>query len=232
MFDQTQKPNLHRPLMTPCRIWSAAVMTALTCVADDRLIGRSVLPAATFAPGPTSGQQLGTAPINGQRPPFENRQPVQGFSATLNTGPAGTEGRKAGDDGGHTIVLTFSKELVTATATLEEGRGAIVGTTVSGNQVLIELSGVANAQSLRLALPAVTDVYGGTTTATLRFSVLRGDVDGNGVVNPTDVALVQAAINAGGTVNSATFNADVNVNGKINSADAAQTRTRRAQAEL
>jgi len=64
----------------------AAVLTALlgcgTAIAGDaELVGRAVLPADTFRAGPTSGQQLGTAPINGFTPPFINRQPVQGFSA-------------------------------------------------------------------------------------------------------------------------------------------------------
>jgi glycerophosphoryl diester phosphodiesterase len=49
-------------------------------IASDILIGRAVLAAATFAPGPTSGRQLGTAPINGQAVPFVDKQPVQGFS--------------------------------------------------------------------------------------------------------------------------------------------------------
>lgn len=63
--------------------FSAAVPPAL---AADTLIGRAVLPAATFAPGPTSGQQLGTAPINGQAVPFLNKQLVQGFSAVSYAG--------------------------------------------------------------------------------------------------------------------------------------------------
>jgi hypothetical protein len=45
------------------------------------LLGRAVLPAATFAPGPTSGQF--TAGANGFATPFINKQPVQGFSAVL-----------------------------------------------------------------------------------------------------------------------------------------------------
>ncbi|HEY9828775.1 MAG TPA: esterase-like activity of phytase family protein [Stenomitos sp.] len=45
------------------------------------LVGRAVLPAATFAPGPTSGQLITGA--NGQTPPFVSKQPVQGFSAIL-----------------------------------------------------------------------------------------------------------------------------------------------------
>ncbi|MCX7070432.1 MAG: esterase-like activity of phytase family protein [Gammaproteobacteria bacterium] len=51
--------------------------------ATTTLEGRAVLPAATFAAGPTSGQYLGTAPINGIAVPFVDRQPVQGFSAVL-----------------------------------------------------------------------------------------------------------------------------------------------------
>src|SRR5262245_65167984 len=53
------------------------------------LVARAVLPADTFAPGPTSGRQLGVAPINGRTPPFVGRQPVQGFSGILRDGKDG-----------------------------------------------------------------------------------------------------------------------------------------------
>lgn len=46
------------------------------------LIGRAVLPAASFADGPPSGARLGEDPIHGQALPFAS-QPVQGFSALL-----------------------------------------------------------------------------------------------------------------------------------------------------
>ena len=45
------------------------------------LIGIAVLPADAFVEGPTSGQFI--EPANGRRPPFEHRQPVQGFSALI-----------------------------------------------------------------------------------------------------------------------------------------------------
>src|SRR5262245_51497952 len=54
--------------------------------ASDILVGRAVLPAGTFAEAPTSGQQLGTEPVNGQNVPFMNKQPVQGFSAIRDNG--------------------------------------------------------------------------------------------------------------------------------------------------
>ena len=61
-------------------VMSAMVLPAS---ADGVLVGRAVLPADTFAPGPTSGQFIGEGPINGVLPPFIGEQPVQGFSAVL-----------------------------------------------------------------------------------------------------------------------------------------------------
>ena len=56
---------------------------AMSSSADDVLVGRAILPAETFASGPTSGQFIGAGPINGVIPPFIDKQPVQGFSAVL-----------------------------------------------------------------------------------------------------------------------------------------------------
>jgi hypothetical protein len=47
------------------------------------LTGWAEMPAATFADGPTSGQFAAPNPYGTNPPPFENRQPVQGFSAVL-----------------------------------------------------------------------------------------------------------------------------------------------------
>jgi hypothetical protein len=47
------------------------------------LTGFASLPADTFSPGPTSGQFI--TPANGVTPPFQGRQPVQGFSSVLRT---------------------------------------------------------------------------------------------------------------------------------------------------
>lgn len=71
------------------QVFSAALVAALVYLfpnlasAADELTARAVLPAATFSPGPTSGAQIGTASVNGQQPPFVDKQPVQGFSAIL-----------------------------------------------------------------------------------------------------------------------------------------------------
>lgn len=75
-----------------------SAIVALSCsllvgaaVADSQvpvLEGRAILPSDTFAPGPPSGSMLGTSPINGVTPPFAS-QPVQGFSAVIETGVPG-----------------------------------------------------------------------------------------------------------------------------------------------
>jgi glycerophosphoryl diester phosphodiesterase len=51
-----------------------------------RLVGRAVLPASTWAPGPSSGERIGQGAVNGVPVPFRERQPVQGFSGALDNG--------------------------------------------------------------------------------------------------------------------------------------------------
>ena len=65
----------------------AALVALASPVRGAELMGRAVLPSATFAPGPTSGQFTGGG--NGIATPFLQQQPVQGFSAIL---PGPTKG--------------------------------------------------------------------------------------------------------------------------------------------
>ena len=67
---------------------SLSVGVVSTPASAVELFGRAVLPADTFAPGPTSGQY--TTPANGRIPPYINQQPVQGFSAVLKGALPGT----------------------------------------------------------------------------------------------------------------------------------------------
>ena len=69
--------------LAACALAPAAARAATA--PPSTLVGRAVLPAATFAPGPESGTLLGTDPINGVQPPFPG-QPVQGFSGALRAG--------------------------------------------------------------------------------------------------------------------------------------------------
>ena len=51
--------------------------------ADTTLTGWALMPANTFAPGPTSGQFTSTAFPASNPLPLVDKQPVQGFSAVL-----------------------------------------------------------------------------------------------------------------------------------------------------
>lgn len=76
-----------RGLVCRPRVLAALVMVSgAGCAGAATLAGRAVLPAATFAPGPTSGQYIGAGPVNGVALPFVDQQPVQGFSAVADNG--------------------------------------------------------------------------------------------------------------------------------------------------
>lgn len=74
----------------------AAALVALPAIAAGTLSGFAVMPADTFAPGPTSGQFASGA--NGVTLPLVDRQPVQGFSAVL-PGPVDGSFRVMPDNG-------------------------------------------------------------------------------------------------------------------------------------
>jgi hypothetical protein len=89
---------------------------------------------------------------------------------------------------------------------------------VSGSQVTVNLTGVTNAQWITVTLFNVND---GTHMGDVPVSmgVLVGDVNGNVVVNASDVSLTKAQV--GQAVSGSNFREDVNANGSINVADVA-----------
>ncbi|GBF79407.1 esterase-like activity of phytase family protein [Aphanothece sacrum] len=66
--------------LTATSLILGSIFTSSNALATQ-LVGRAVLSANTFAPGPTSGQFI--TPSNGFIPPFVNQEPVQGFSSIL-----------------------------------------------------------------------------------------------------------------------------------------------------
>ena len=82
----------------------------------------------------------------------------------------------------------------------------------------VQLSGVRQAQWLTVGLANVTGTDGSTLDATsVRLGVLACDIDGNGVVNGTDVYML--GLMAGAIANAATFRPDVDFSGAGNSTD-------------
>ncbi|MFL9812597.1 esterase-like activity of phytase family protein [Stutzerimonas sp. VN223-3] len=67
----------------PLVVALAAAISAPAMAASNILVGWAMMPADTFSDGPTSGQLINGNPYGTHRPPYEGRQPVQGFSAVL-----------------------------------------------------------------------------------------------------------------------------------------------------
>jgi hypothetical protein len=82
--------------------------------------------------------------------------------------------------------------------------------------VFINLTGVANAQTIRITLVGVND---GTNTAdvTIPMGLLLGDVNANKVVSNGDVSAIKAQV--GQTVTLSNFRDDVNANGTLSNGD-------------
>jgi BNR repeat-like domain len=136
-------------------------------------------------------------------------------------GTPGIECRTGGATGDHKVVVTFATPVTVSSATVTPGAGgtaSVSSTTVSGNQVTVNLTNVSNAQTLTVNLLGVTDGPGtGTANVTVPMSVLLGDTTANGSVNSSDISQTKAQ---SGTVPTAsTFRTDVTVNGLINSSD-------------
>ncbi len=82
--------------LSSCTLVLLGAMITPSNALASQLVGRAVLPANTFAPGPTSGQFIDSS--NGFIPPFINQEPVQGFSAIL-PGPTANTYRVMEDNG-------------------------------------------------------------------------------------------------------------------------------------
>lgn len=137
----------------------------------------------------------------------------------------GVECRSGGETNDYTLVFTFSNNLASGNASVTSGTGTVAGTPViSGNTMTVNLTGVANAQTLSVTLNSLTDQFLQTLPDTaVGLSVLVGDVNGNQVVNASDVAAAKAQI--GVPVSGANFRSDTNANGAINASDAAAVKS-------
>jgi hypothetical protein len=138
------------------------------------------------------------------------------------TGTPGIECRSGGASGSYTMIFTFASPLTNvADAKVSNGTATISGGAIGNDphQYIVNLTGVANAQTITVSLTNVYDSAGNSsTTVSAPMSILIGDTNGNGLVNSTDTSLVQAQ--SGQPVTSSNFRDDVNANGLINSTDA------------
>jgi len=140
------------------------------------------------------------------------------------SGATGIECRSVA--GGMKLVATFDQSIASATAAITSGVASVSGTPIiAGDQVIVNLASVADAQALVLTLSNVTNAAGQSLASTnIAFRVLKGDVNGDGVVSVADYNLVRSELTVP-YVNSAQFRADVNLDGRNTAADALVVRS-------
>ncbi|MGH8100856.1 MAG: dockerin type I domain-containing protein, partial [Chthoniobacterales bacterium] len=96
------------------------------------------------------------------------------------------------------------------------GMGQVDAVTINGSVVTVNLSNVANAQTLTLKIFSVSD-GANTGDVSSPMSVLLGDTNANGVVNAADIS--QTKSQSGQSLGASNFREDVNANGSINAVD-------------
>jgi hypothetical protein len=96
--------------------------------------------------------------------------------------------------------------------------------TFSGNDVVVDLTGVTDLQYVTLTLTGIASADGGADgSATVRVGFLAGDVNQNRVVTVADLGLVNAQLAQ--VVTAANFLRDVNATGTMTVADKGLTNT-------
>ncbi|MDQ6623778.1 MAG: right-handed parallel beta-helix repeat-containing protein [Verrucomicrobiota bacterium] len=138
-------------------------------------------------------------------------------------GTLGIESRTGGANGDHRVIVTFPTAVSLTSAGVTAGTGNVSSASVSGAQVTIDLTAVANAQKIVLTLFGVSD---GVTTndVDVPMGVLLGDSNGDATVNSGDSTQVRNR--SGQATDGTNFRSDVNLDGSINSGDAFIVRAR------
>jgi hypothetical protein len=131
-------------------------------------------------------------------------------------GTHGIECRTGGASGVYKVVVTFPLPVTVSSVGVTSGTGSVSSTTVAGNQVTVNLTGVTNAQVITITLFGVND---GTNAGdvSVPMSVLLGDTSANGSVNSSDIS--QTKVQSGTAASMSNFREDVTINGLINSSD-------------
>ena len=138
------------------------------------------------------------------------------------TGNVGVECRSGGATNDYQMIINFATSVTVQSASVTSGTGSVSSFSGSGtSQITVNLTGVTNVQRITVTLHNVND---GTTTGDVPVSmgVLVGDVNGNAVVNASDVSLTKSQV--GVPVSGSNFREDVNANGTISATDVAQVK--------
>jgi hypothetical protein len=135
--------------------------------------------------------------------------------------PPGIECRSGGANKDYAVVFKFPSAVTFSSATATPasgGTGSVSSTSTSadGTEVTVDLTGVSNAQKIRITLSNVSNGTGNGDVS-IFMGMLLGDVDATGRVDAADVSLVRQQTLQ--TVTSSNFREDVNASGRIDAAD-------------
>ena len=129
------------------------------------------------------------------------------------------ECRSGGTVGEQTLLFTFVRDISSVDVSVVAGIGSVSGNpSIFANQLRVNLTGVADEQTLTLALTNILDVQGQSlpnTNVTIGFLV--GDTNNDALVNASDVTQTKASV--GQTVDDSNLRSDVNADGIINALD-------------
>src|SRR5437660_4457066 len=140
------------------------------------------------------------------------------------TGNVGVECRSGGATNDYQMIVNFASTVTVESVAVTSGTGTVSSFSGSGtSQITVNLTGVTNVQRITVTLHNVNN---GTHMGSVRVSmcVLVGDVNGNAVVNASDVSLTKAQV--GQEVSNSNFREDVNANGTISATDVALVKSK------
>jgi hypothetical protein len=148
------------------------------------------------------------------------------FDVDLTSG-SGIECRSGGANGNFTLVFTFAAPLTSvAGAGVTSGTGSVLSSNIDSTDAhnyIVNLTGVANAQTITVGLTNVSDSAGDFSSAvSAQMGVLLGDVNASRRVDAADVSSVrQQTLQA---LTPSNFRNDINASGRIDAADVSLAR--------
>jgi len=131
---------------------------------------------------------------------------------------------------GHKIIFQFNQAISTIGAvTATDINSAAIGNAnaaISGNEVIVTLTGIAEVSRVTVQLNNVSGVSGlnGPLSLTTSIGFLVGDVNNSRTVNASDISAVKTR--SGQTTDASNYKYDLNVSGSINASDIATVKTR------
>ena len=153
--------------------------------------------------------------------------PLPAFDIPLPlTGTTGIECRQGSGINldGYQMIVNFASTVTVSGATVISSDGLATATqSVSGGTVTVNLSNVANGQTIMVTLTSVND---GTHLGdvAIPMGVLVGDTNGDRSVNTGDA--LQTRNRSGQATDATNFRSDVNTDGFVNSGDTTAVRSR------